>query len=379
MPKKLHLKKKIRFFLIILIIVIIILLILKITNQRKDYSVEYNYQDFAISENFDAENKVYYYKIKYNNITYNFIYEHKHINAKKMINSIEEQSYDDYTCLIINSNYISSEPLCSYKKDLISYNLVPIELQKELPNYKSDISKNSYNKKNYEIYNNIDEVLIWSYKGFDYIENNEIKNIKIFNKDIYEIPLATKINNYIIIPNYEQDYEFTEIYVLNLTNYEVKKWSIKYSISFDSKILGINDKSIFLLDKKNNIEYEIVPHKQKMRIVGTENKKGLIYNEDEIKKVSISKIKLENIVFTYKNNYIYNIKNNNLYLTYNYFSNSIKVSDNNIKKIVYSTNDTVYYLVDNELYKYSIKDGETLLLKYSEWEYNYQNNIFINN
>ena len=59
MPKKLHLKKKIRFFLIILIIVIIILLILKFTNQRKDYSVEYNYQDFAISENFDAENKVY--------------------------------------------------------------------------------------------------------------------------------------------------------------------------------------------------------------------------------------------------------------------------------------------------------------------------------
>ena len=63
---------------------------------------------------------------------------------------------------------------------------------------------------NYDIYNGEDELYIWSYKGFNYIKDGKIKRINIFKDDIYEIPLATKINKYIVVPNYEQEHNFKD-------------------------------------------------------------------------------------------------------------------------------------------------------------------------
>jgi DNA-binding LytR/AlgR family response regulator len=43
------------------------------------------------------------------------------------------------------------------------------------------------------------------------------------------------------------------------------------------------------------------------------------------------------------------------------------------------TKDNVYYLIEDTLYRYNLKYGETKIIKYSEWNINYKNLIFINN
>ena len=76
-------------------------------------------------------------------------------------------------------------------------------------------------------------------------------------------------------------------------------------------------------------------------------------------------------------NYI--LVNDELYLYYWNQNNRIKVSNNKIRQIVYTNDDSVYYLVGNTLYKYNDIQGEVKLVEYGEWEFNYQNLIFINN
>ena len=116
-----------------------------------------------------------------------------------------------------------------------------------------------------------------------------------------------------------------------------------------------------------------------MRINAQGNRKGIIYLDGELDKQSVSSIINTNQVFTYQNDYQYKINNNKLYLSYLDNKHQILVSDNEIKEIVYINKDDVYYLVDDTLYKYNLEYGETKLVTFSEWKYNYQNSIIIYN
>lgn len=377
MKKKYKLKKSAILAICLFIIIIIALLILTFAKTHS-YSLEYNINEFGISENFDSSENLYYYEITYNNVDYNFVYNHKHIKEKKLLKGIKKYEKDNYICLLIESEYISSYPLCSEDDTLIDYHLIPESLKEEM-DYNIDTLKEldlSYG--NYKIFNSDNKILIWSYKGFNYINGNDIKFIELFKKDIYDIPHATKINNYLVIPNYEQEYNFNEVYIINLENNEVKKWTLDYEISYDSYILGTNDKSIFLIDNKSKREYELVPHKQKMRIVATSNKQGVVYNNGTMEKVSMKKLISSNYSFIPKNNYHYILENKTLYLSYLDKKSKIKISNEKISSIVYINNDNIYYLVDNTLYKYDLRYGETKLITYSEWQFNSKNLIFIN-
>lgn len=379
MKKKYKLKKSAIVILVLFILLIVALILFTISLfKTKSYSLEYNIDKYEINENYDNKENYYYFEITKDNFTYEFIHNSEYHKEKQLIKEIKEYNDGDYTCLTIVSNYITSYPLCSYKNQLIDYHLISDTLQEKLTDYYTPSKVVNLERENYTIYNNNLDLLIWSYKGFNYITNNDIKFIKIFDKDIYEIPLATKINNYMLIPDYEQEHIFNKVYLLNLDTLKVEKWQLKYDISFDSYILGTNDKSIFLIDKKNQKEYELVPHKQKMRLLASSNNKGTVYEEGNLNKVSMSKLVSKEQKFTYKQNYKYTLKNKTLYLSYLNSSNKIKVSTNNIDKIIYTKNDEVYYLIDYTLYRYSLKYGEERLISYSEWEFNSNNLIFIN-
>ncbi len=375
-----RLKKSAKIVLILILIAIIALIWFIVSLfDSKSYSLEYNIDNYGINENYDKDNKLYYYEITDNGMKYTFVSETDFQKDKKLIKDIKKHEKDGYTCLEIDSTSISSMPLCSYENEQISFYLVNSELQEELKDYydKPVIKDDAY--KNYKIYNTSNNVLIWNYKGFNYLNGSDVEFIKLFDKDIYDIPLATKINNYLVVPDYEQEYEFNRVYIIDLDDLKVNTWKMKYTISYDSYILGINDKSIYLVDKKNGIEYELVPHKKKMRILASKNKNGVIYKNGEEEKINIKSLVTDNKSFTYKTNYNYIVEDNKLYLYYWNKDYKIKVSDNDIRYVVYTSDDSIYYLVDNTLYKYNIKQGEVKLVEYSEWEFNYQNLIFINN
>lgn len=378
MKPKYKLKKSAIIIILIFIISIIALIYLLISLFSKNsYSIEYNLNDFAISENYDATEKLYSYEITYKDLNYNFLYESKHLKNQKLIKDIKTIEKDKYICLLIESEEIETKPLCSENNQLIDINLLSDELKAELSNYiaKPNQIEETYN--NYTIYNRENNILIWAYKGFNYIKNNETTFIKLFDKDIYEIPHATKINNYLVIPNYEQEYNFNVVYIIDLETEEIDTWKLDYEISFDSYIAGINNRSIYLIDNKNKIEYELVPHKKRMRILATSKKQGIIYKNGIEEKISMNKLASNTIKFTYKNNYHYTIEDNKLYLTYLDDSNKIRVSNQKVSSIVSINKDDVYYLVEENLYHYSLNTGEQKLVSYSEWQFNNQNLIFI--
>lgn len=375
--KKYKLRKSFVITSIIILAIIIFFIILKVLSNKDSYSIEYSYNDFKISENYDKERKEYYFEIYHNKIKYSFISDSNKTKKNKLIEKIEEYTDDDYTCLKTYSKYIENTVLCSHKNQQIDSHLVSNNLLEELMINKNK-PEEKYRIENYIVYNN-DNVYIWNYKGFLNISSSKNDSIKIFNKDIYETKLIGSINNYILIPDYDQELNFNKIYLLDKSKNKVSTWNLEYDISFDSIILGTHDKSIYILDKSQKREYELVPHKKKMRIVGTANSKGIIYNKGVLKNVSLENIITNNLVFTTDNSYKYYLNDSKLLLDYYDYKNSIKVSNNKIDKIVAFEKNTVYYLVGTKLYKYNPNIGEQLLIEYSDWEYNSINMIFPNN
>jgi len=378
MKKKYKLKKSAIIIILIFLVFLIALIIFLISLfKNKSYSLEYDIGDFRISENFDSKENLYYYEIAYNKTKYNFIYSSEYLKDKKLISDIKKYEEDNYLCLSIESSSIKNNPLCSKDDEVIDVHLVPESLQKKL-NINS-ISEEETTYENYKIYNTDNKVLIWSYKGFNYLNKTEPEFIKLFNKDIYNMPLTTKINNYILIPDYNESYSFNKIYLLNLENLKIEDWNLEYDISFDSYALGYNDKSVFIVDKKNEIEYELVPHKKKMRILATSNKNGLIYKNGTSEEISMKKLVTTEYEFTYPNNYHYYLEDKTLYLTYLDYSIPTKISNNEVDSIVHIKEDNIYYLVKDTLYKYNLYYGEVKLIEYDDWEFNYNNLIFLNN
>lgn len=376
--KKYKIKNSVKIIAILIILLLIIIIFLSSCDTSKSYSLEYNIDQYDISENYDINRNLYYYQITSNNKKYDFVYKSELLEDNRLLKKIKEYSNGDDTCITIKSDFIKTTPLCTRKSNQISYHLVNEKLKKELSDYYK--SKESINKKinNYTLYSN-ENILIWNYKGFNYIKNKKNTNIKLFKEDIYEISAATHINEYILIPNYEQKYNFNELYIINLKTLKVDKWEINYDISFNCYINGVNDKSVFLTDIKNEIQYELVPHKKKMRIVGKKNKDGIVYIDGKEEKISMNELLKNDIHFTSSNPYKYILEKNNIYLSYADSKLKTKITDKKVDKIIAVKDKNVYYLIDNILYKYDSEYGETKVIEYEEWQYNDINPIFINN
>ena len=376
MAKRYKLKKEALIFLSIVLLVLIALIVFIVSLfKNKSYSIEYNLADYKISENYDGSKKVYYYEIKYQDKIYNFVQKSKYLKSKKLIKEVNYYEDDQYSCITIDSSYFKNNPICMRDKERIDYRLVSNKLKEDLEI--KDKEYEEHEEESYTIYSDTD-LLVWSYRGFNSIHGNKIKFIKLFDHDVYNLPLATRINNYLVIPDYEQEYSFNKVYIINLENDKLEEWKLDYSISFESYLLGTNDRSIFWIDTKNKKEYELVPHKKRMRIVAKNNQQGIIYEKNELKRYPLNKIILNNIKFTPEHIYNFEVNSSKIYLWYlNNKNFKTTISDKDIKDIIYTENDNVYYLVQDTLYKYNLKDGETKLIKYSEWDFNYENLIFI--
>ena len=375
--RKYRLKKSAIIFFAAIGLLLVLLIILFNVFKTKSYTLNYEIKDYSISENYDKQKELYYYEIEYNKVKYNFIYNHKYLKERKLITDIKKYEEEDYICLTIKSDYIESYPLCSKDSTVIDYHLVSENLLEQL-------KPKSFNKaidstyKNYKITNINEPMLIWNYRGFDVISKDKLSTIKLFNKDIYNVKLATIVNNYLFIPDYEQSHNFTKAYVIDLKTMNKKEWNLDYEISFNSYILGVHDDSIFLVDQKNKKEYELVPYKRKMRVVGTKNKKGITYVNGKETKITMTKLINKEQSFNANDaNYKYVINDKKLYLKYVDSGLKTLVTNKDVDKIVFINNDAVYYLVKDTLYFYNLEYGENELITYSEWEFNNENTVLV--
>lgn len=355
--------------LIILISVIIIFFVffLYMYFSPRDYEKKYEINKVNITERYNKEKAYYYFNLNYKNKNIEYVTTEKYTTKRGLINKVKIVEDENSICLIPSSEYHQTYPICTKDDAQILYTLTDIGFEhkkavKPTTELYKDININYLNNKSF---------LIWNYKGFNYINEDEQKEINILEKDVYNLGLVAQVDKYLLIPDYDSNHTFDKMFVLDLMTSKIDEWKLEYEIYFDSYIVGVENKSVFLFDKKNKQEYELRPDKKKMRKVAY---KAII--EDEWQDLSLGDLNKE-IKFSRKNVYNYEVTNNVLYLSYLGGNNKILVSSKDVKEIVHVENDTVYYLVDDKLYMYNIAYGEVLLMDYFEWNFNYKNMIYI--
>lgn len=355
-----------KLYATILLLLFLFLFFLYVLYNPKDYETNYKINEYNIKEKYVKELELYEFYINHNNKVYPLILEIEYTKQRKNIDSINIKNDQD-NCLqvtIRNSKF----PICYRDDEIIHYSLLE---KKENPTEKKHFKTTTiynYDEQNY---------YIWNYKGFDYISETDFESINIFENDNYENLLSFQTKDFIILPNYDEKYFFKEMYTLNVKNNKINKFNLNTEISYFSNFMGLYKKDLYLIDNKNEKQYKINPKTRKIKTVGTLNKNGIIINQNKLERKSIKTIINKDLIFTYLEKYNYILKNDSLYLKIG--ENDMLISDNHVKEIVQVIGDKVFYLSEDILYSFTPFDGEKILLQNKEWNFNYQNKIFIFN
>ncbi|MDD2207887.1 MAG: hypothetical protein PHG03_05340 [Bacilli bacterium] len=364
-----------RLYMLILIFIFVFVFYLFILFIPKNHTVIYKINDFEVNETYFLEEKKYQIIINYNNQKYPLIFSEKYNKSRKIVDSIKEVIHEDEKCLSVDINEIIY-PICYKNNNLVDFRLLTKEIQQNYSDLiidKSDSIIDTYQSTNIYNYNN-KKYYIWNYRGYDYLNDKENTSIKLLTEDNYYNLLSFKSNRYILTPNYDKEYYFDSFFVIDNKKEELYDLKLDTEISYSSYYLGEIKNEIYLVDKKNYKEYKININKNKIKVIGTKNINGIIYT-DKWEDISLKKLVNNEYVFPKKENYNYQIIDEKLYL--NIEDNLTLLSNNKTKTIIYINNDEVYYLVGDVLYLFNPTLGEVKLLENNEWNFNYENKIFI--
>ena len=360
----------------LLLFLLIFLLIVIVKYFYSDYKIEYKVNNYNIKTIY--KNKRLYYEISNNNRKYNFdVYQSRKI-SKQLVKSIETIKGDDIECVYPSIKNIKTYPLCYKNEEYVDYHLIDSDLINE---YKPKIYYPDKNDKNFYYNNNLDSneyVALWNYKGYIVMNKENYKIIDLFDKDKYDNSLAYIIDNKIIMPNNNQEYEYNSLIVFNIKSQKKEKIELKYNIDYDSYIVGSIDNNLYIFDNKYSVLYEVNIKNEKVNIIGN-NEKGFVkYVNGEFIDCSKSEYKINKIKFevTDNSNYEYKI-DNGLYKTIKE-NNKIKQKLLNEKVNIIKTNESIiYYQYEDYFYKYDPRNGSKEIFYNYELNFNNNNTIFI--
>ena len=360
-------KKKLRFIIIVFLIIFLVIFLMLSRKKTFTYSIKYKNNKFNIIEKHNKNN--YYIEVSIGKKIYPFrIYNQKN---KKVVKNIYYYKDKEYECVlpIINNN-LKIDMMCY--KDGIIYNYSYIKgknshldryvltiKEYNINNFTDNISKNK--KQDDTIFytnNKIDkDIYISSYRGLTTLN----QSIKLFDSDIYESKISAYVNNYYLIADYLDDYEFNKFYIINLDNQKKSILKIKEPISFDSYIQGIINNIVYLYDNDNEKQYSIDISKKIVKEISTSTKIEYYKNGSF---TYISKPKQE-LLFDYNT-------------LDNYFTDYDKFIETDIYYYLFKKKDQRYelYRVDKnniKVYKY-LFNIPTLDIKYNEDYLYYYNN-----
>ncbi len=322
---------------------------------------------YKVEEKYNKDEKLYIFNLSKDEVKYPFIINSKYIRERNLIDKIDIKENGNEICVLPISSKIKFYPVCSDGKDLYAYNIskqddefYKIKKIKEINDNYKKIDINYLKDHKYLIYN---------YKGYYLISDKNKKDIKLFDKDNYNINLVYKLDKYLLVADYNSDYYFNKFYLINSDNGKVTEIEMEYDISFDSVFLGDYKNKIYLLDKKEEKEYVINIKKQKVLEIDYQ-----IVKNNKLVKTTYNKIINNNLNFLFNIDKYYTIEDNVLYKLVE--DKKIKVTNRGVDRIVDYIDGTVYYLSEEDLYMYNEYNGEVLLLTNFEWNFN-NNGVFI--
>lgn len=396
--------KRIILIFIVILIIQFILFLFKTTHEVK-YEVHSDKQIFKIVETF--KNKVYHFKISMGKIDFTFFTDDNYHKKEKLLDKIEYYKKDNLICIypVIEGSNV----MCSYDDKIVSYNVV----SDKVSDFVSYLKKQGYNNDSWETvdsnYKNLGQlkidtnvisedtnIYVWNYHGF-YSVGKELEILKTFENDTYLNELGVIVDNYYVVADYDQKYDFDKFYVYNLKNNKKKEIELKEEISRDSYVLGVVDGWVYIFDKDELKEYKINPKKRKVVEVGNKDDGGIFYDGVEFKNVSIYDFNkdeelyfltdtsyLDDVVdktslkYVYSNNDVlyYYDKDNNFYLYDSVTGVKVLMFSNDVSNIYMLDND-IYFIMGNGLYQYSENDKVRQILSYDEFSFNSKNRFAV--
>ena len=362
---------KLEIFQLSLILVFLLFLIFFFS--AKNYTKEYKVKEVTIKELYNKKDQAYYFTLTYNKQTLDILIKSKYKQKRTFIKDIKIVKDDDNNfCLVPTSDILAFYPICSENNKPVSYNVVSNTLKNQLDSKYFPKPKKITTYKDIEIYNQDYTYFIWNYDGFYYLNNKKNKKIDLFNKELYTINLIGYTTDYLVVADFDSNYTFNKFYTVSLSNGSVKKYELDRDIYFDSFYPGYVKNKLYIVDNKEVAMYEFNAKNGKLEKISSK-----IYKNEKWEKINIKTLIAKKESFTYKTNYNYSLENSELYLTYKDKKIKTLVADE-ITSIVRIVDNNIYYLKGDSLYHYSPSSGETLLLKYFEWNFNSNNMIYVN-
>lgn len=302
-----------------------------------DYVIDGKYKVKEIyTKDEQDEHDNYYIEVEVNDIVFNFQIYNEINNKTKVVKDVIY--YDgEYKCLMpVLRDNVKVDFLCYKEKNYYTYQSIKGKDEK-LDNYISKISKEKYNIDDFKDSNNnsktIDKITYYpsnipkkyglsisNLKGIVNIKEDS-KKINLFDKDVYKRELSIYSNNYYLSANYNSNYSFKEVYIVNLNNNKVEKVKTPDMISYDSYIQGVIDDNVYLYDINNENQYKINLKNNSIELIGNSNK-GIKYYDGKWSVISSVKanqeLKFKINESSFKSfEYVY--KNGNKLSGYNYY------------------------------------------------------------
>lgn len=316
----------------------------------KGYEIEYTIQNdytFIVKEirvqNTKNEKTNYYFEITINDTTFSLQTYQKLGSGQKVLSDIKYYEDGQYKCIlpITKSNTLFSDILCKRENIYYSYNSIKgtdsnlDEFVSNLEIYDSNKYINSEeilkDSNNIVAYNNFPSnfyIALEQYKGLYYANDKIVFGKKVlFQKDIYQKEISTFIKNYYIVANYNDEYEFHDIYLIDIQSGDQYKITSNNAISMYSYINGVIENSVYLFDTSSKKQYEINIKTKTIIEVGNENTGIKYYNNG-----------------TWETRNAYDAVNQKLY--FNYYTIDSNFNGQNYSKVdkVGGENSGYYYL-----------------------------------
>ena len=362
----------------IIFILVFISFILIIRYFTISYNIKYKINDYEIIEKYNKHN--IYFEISDGNYKFNFDMNLKRGLFKKKIIRIEMVNYEDEICIYPIIKNSKTYPLCNKNGENISYYLVQNDSMKDFINsigLESNIQKSNDTFKFYNSLSKGEYIAVYKYNGFYILNEDKIKSINIFNNDRYDNSLCLNKDSLLIIPE-EKEYEFKKFIVIDMKTNKYYYIDSLYDVSFESIFLGYIKDKVYLLDKKNNKEYEIDLKKKEVNLIGDYEKGFKVYKDGKLKTGMISELKEE--AFNqkdYNSLYSYEVIDNKLYRIIKNNPNIKNTIYNGEVKIIKINNEELFFLDNDTLYKYDPLNGLKTILVNEEMNYNKTNFIYI--
>ena len=372
--------------------------------------------NFEVTEDasFDNNNNFYAFTVKANN-TFKFQIDHSFSKGNQVINSIKHYQDDNTECIL--PLFKNNEVLL----DIICYENNQYTFYYNLKGKNAELDKYVLGLKEYKLSQftdilqseEIDGVPIYKRNLIDnhYIAvqyNKGILNVsKDFNSVIYMMSLYSRneanpklsafTDEYYVVADYNRTRDFNKISVVNLTRLKQATSSITANkpISMNSYIQGVVDGKVYLYDKDNKIQYEIMPYKGTLATHKGSNMK--YYNKGTWEVLDAAKAD-DGILFAYEKEentaydrydkvgseigYYYMYKKNGDH--YDVYRRSIQDEDSTIYLFATKTinhicyvGDYVYFVNGKTLQVYNNEFGVRSILEYNALEnINFEFNVY---